>query len=516
MTRNKMRNKIINIGLGLLATASSVHPLLGQTAVEKPNVLIIMADEHPYFLAGCYGNKIIKTPNIDQLAQKGVVFDAAYCGSPICAPSRASMMTGRHVHVHEVWDNAAPLRSDWPTFAHSFSYAGYKTILCGKMHFVGPDQLHGFSERWTQDIYPATFDWSNSNRDSVYVNTGQNIDRVMEAGPGRSPDMDYDEEVLFRAKYGLRLMARMKNPNPFMMCISFTGPHYPFKAPKKYWDMYSDKDIILPTLPPNFMDKESITLQWARKMGRFETLVPDSIAVKARRAIMARTTMIDDYIGEIVTLLKELGQFDNTIIIYASDHGEMLGEHGLWYKNTAMESSARVPLIISGKQIPGNRRISEPVSLLDLGSTLCGLTGIKMIYPVTDGRDISDLVLNKRESGEGLAIMENYGEGAKRGYRMIRKGSYKLIYVPEEEVVLYDLENDPGEWNNLATDPKYAKIVTELKKIAMKGWEDYKRYDEMRYQSEERRISINKLPRPNWDYPSPPLPHPTMSTRLKK
>jgi len=485
------------------------------TVDGKPNVLIIMADEHPYFLAGCYGNKLIKTPNIDKLAQVGVVFDAAYCGSPISAPSRASMMTGRHVHNHEVWDNAAPLRSDWPTFAHSFSSAGYNTILSGKMHFVGPDQLHGFSERWTQDIYPATFDWSHSNRDSVYVNTGQNIDRVWEAGPGRSPDMDYDEEVLFRTKYGLRLMTRMKHTNPFMMCVSFTGPHYPFKAPKKYWDLYSDKDINLPNLPPGFMNKESIDLQWARKMGKFESLVPDSILKKARHAVMARTTMIDDYVGEIVALLKELGQFDNTIIIYTSDHGEMFGEHGLWYKNTALEPSARVPLIVSGKQIPANRRISEPVSLLDIGPTLCGLSGINMIYPVTDGRDISDLVLNKRPSGKGLAIMEHYGEGAKRGYRMVRQGNYKLIYVPGEDVVLYNVENDPGEWNNLGADPKYKKIVTELKGIALNDWEDYKRYDEMRYESEERRMSINKAPKPYWDYISPPVPHPTRDTRLK-
>jgi choline-sulfatase len=300
-----------------------------------------------------------------------------------------------------------------------------------------------------------------------------------------------------------------------MMCVSFTGPHYPFKAPKKYWDIYSDKDIKLPNLSKSFMDKESIDLQWARKMGKFETLVPDSIARKARHAIMARVTMIDDYVGQIVGLLKELGLYDNTIIIYTSDHGEMFGEHGLWFKNTALEPSARVPLIFSGKNIPKNERISESISLLDMGPTLCGLTGIKMIYPVTDGRDISDLVMGKRPSGEGLAIMENYGEGAQKGYRMVRQGNYKLIYVPDEDIVLYDLENDPGEWNNLATDLKYKEILTRLERIAMDGWEDYKRYDEMRYESEERRMAINKLPRPDWDYVSPPVPHPTRVPRLK-
>lgn len=502
-----MNNNLYKYGILFLLANQTVYVSNGQVSEKKPNVLIIMADEHPYFLTGCYGNKKMITPNIDKLAEEGVIFDAAYCASPISAPSRAALMTGRHIHVNEVWDNAAPLRSDWPTFAHSFTVAGYKTILCGKMHFVGPDQLHGFSERWVTDIYPATFDWSYSNRASVHVNDGQNIDRVFEAGEGISPEMAYDDEVLMKAEYGLKDLKHKNEDKPFMLCISFTGPHYPFKAPKKYWDMYSDKDVKLPYLPENFMSKESDWLQWARIHGRFETLVPDSIVIKARHAIMARTTLIDDNVGHIIKLLKELGLYDNTYIVYTSDHGETLGEHGLWYKNNALESSARVPLIFSGKNIPSNKRISEPVSLLDLGITLCNLTNVNMIYPVTDGRDISDLVLNKRPSGEGLAIMENYGEGTRRGYRMVRKGNYKLVYVSDGDVDLYDLSKDPGEWNNLAKKAEYKSIVKSMSDIALKGWEDHSRYDEMRWQSEERRIAINKAPKPNWAYPDEPLPH---------
>ena len=131
---------------------------------RRPNILLLMSDSHPVFLTGCYGHPHARTPSLDALAARGAVFDAAYCPSPICAPSRAAMLTGRHVHTVEAWDNASPLRSDWPTFAHSFSAAGYHTVLCGKMHFVGADQLHGFDERWTQDIYPTTFDWTRSNR----------------------------------------------------------------------------------------------------------------------------------------------------------------------------------------------------------------------------------------------------------------------------------------------------------------------------------------------------------------
>lgn len=498
---------LFKCGIFCLTVNQSLFAIGGKSNEAKTNILIIMADEHPFFLTGCYGNSKMITPNIDRLAKEGVIFDAAYCGSPISAPSRASLMTGRHVHTHEVWDNAAPLRSDWPTFAHSFTAAGYQTILCGKMHFVGPDQLHGFSERWTQDIYPATFDWSNSNRNSVHVNTGQNIDRVLTAGPGRTGDMDYDEEVIFRTEYGLRYLKRQNTTSPFMMCVSFTGPHYPFKAPKKYWDMYANTEIEIPYLPKNFMQNESDHLQWARAHGKFEQLVSDSILIKARRSIMARTTLIDDYVGRIINLLKELNMYDNTIIVYTSDHGEMFGEHGLWFKNTALEPSARIPLIFTGKSIPSNRRITEPVSQLDLGITLCKLANIPMVYPLTDGRDISDLILDKRSSGEGLAIMENYGEGVHRGYRMLRMDKYKLIYVSNGDVDLYDLENDPGEWNNLAKKEEYKPIVKRMTEIVLKGWEDHSRYDEMRWQSEERRISIkDNTPKPNWAYPSPSVP----------
>jgi choline-sulfatase len=277
------------------------------------------------------------------------------------------------VHTVEAWDNASPLRSDWPTFAHSFSAAGYHTVLCGKMHFVGADQLHGFDERWTQDIYPTTFDWTRSNRAAVAVNDGQRIERVLEAGVGWTADMDYDEEVMFRAGYGLRRLARGEAARrPFLLCVSFTTPHYPYRAPQPYWDLYEDAEIELPRMPENYAALEHEYVKWLRRHGAFDRLVPDDVCRAARRAILGRITMLDDYLGRILALLRELDLEDNTIVIYTSDHGEMLGEHGLWFKNAAYEWSSRVPLIACGHGISCGR-IPEPMSLLDLGPTLCSL-----------------------------------------------------------------------------------------------------------------------------------------------
>ena len=472
-----------------------------------PNVLLIMSDEQPVFMAGCYGHRSVRTRAIDRLASEGAIFDAAYCPSPICAPSRAAMMTGRHVHAIEVWDNASPLRSDWPTFAHSFSAAGYRTYLCGKMHFVGPDQLHGFDERWTQDIYPATFDWTRSNRASVAVNNGQNIERVYEAGPGWTPDMGYDEEVIFRAEYGLRRLVRNSGASPFLLCVSFTGPHYPFRAPLPYWNRYTDDDIDLPVLPEDYRQREHQWVKWLRMHGKFETIVPDDTCRAARRAILGRITMVDDYVDRLLSLLDELGLGRDTLVVYTSDHGDMMGEHGLWFKNAAYEWSSRCPLIIRGAGIPP-QRIPEAVSLLDLGPTLCALAGIEPIYPVADGRDWSDLVRGERGAGAGIAIMENYGEGVWRGWRTIRSGNMKMNVVPGHAPELFDLTADPDDWCNVADDPVYGDVRSRLERLVARDW-DQDECDERRWRSEERRLAILRAGQQlDWQLPSPPVPHP--------
>jgi choline-sulfatase len=472
--------------------------------MSRPNILLLISDEHPPQLTGCYGHRRVRTPTIDGLGARGAIFDAAYCPSPICAPSRAAMMTSRHVHEIGVWDNASPLGCDQPTFAHAFRRAGYLTALCGKMHFVGPDQLHGFEQRWTQDIYPADFRWTRPHRKGPPVNPGQNIDRVYEAGPGWSVDMDYDEEVMFRAWNGLREMAKHPPGRPWLLAVSFTAPHFPFRAPPRYWELYDESAIDLPTIPDDYREREHAYVGWLRRHGRFDHLVPDDVCRRARRAILARTTMLDDYLARVLETLRSEGLDENTIVIYLSDHGEMLGEHGLWYKNAAYEWSARVPLIVSGPGIEP-RRIGEVVSLLDLGPTLCGLAGIEPIAPRSDGRDLSDLIRGRRGEEAGLAIMENYGEGVWRGVRTIRCGSMKLTWAAGTEPELFDLDADPDEWRNVAGDPAYATARERLMRRLMEDW-DPDACDEARWRSEERRAAIQPVMagRFGWQYPSPP------------
>ena len=454
----------------------------------RRNVVVFITDEQPAFMTGCYGDPIVRSPTMDGLAARGALWEHAYCASPICCPCRAAMMTSRHVHTIEVWDNASPLRSDWPTFAHTFRAAGYRTVLCGKMHFVGPDQLHGFEERWVPDIYPASFEWTRSNRHGVAVNDGeQSIKSVRIVGPGETEDMAYDELVIREAEAGLPGL--LAGDRPFLLVVSITGPHYPFKAPQKYWDLYADADIPLPELPENFMAHEHPSVAWVRKSGQFEALVSDEVCRAARRAIYGRITLVDDHLQRIVSLLEKAGALDDTYLTFLSDHGDMMGEHGLWYKNTAFEPSSRVPLIFTGPGIaPG--RINETVSLLDLGPTLAGLAGIPALAVPSDGRDLSPLLRGVRAAETGEAVFENYGEGLHRGVRTIVRWPFKLNACPGTPLELFNLEADPHEWTNVAAEPKYEVVAGELLARLNEVSPEPDRYDELRWQSEERRLAL--------------------------
>lgn len=452
------------------------------------NVVVFLSDEQPAFMTGCYGDPLAHTPTMDGLARTGAVFDAAYCASPICCPSRAAIMTSRHVHTMEVWDNASPLRSDWPTFAHTFRASGYRTVLCGKMHFVGPDQLHGFEERWVSDIYPASFEWTRSNRQGAAVNNGgQTRAMVMAAGPGETEDMLYDELVIRRAVDGLP--ALLDDDRPFLLVVSITGPHFPFNAPAAYWDRFKDAPIPLPTAPENPRAFEHPYVDWVRTSGRLGEPVPDEVYRNARRAIYGRMALVDDHLQKITQVFDARQALAKTIFAFTSDHGDMMGEHGLWFKNTAFDASSRVPLIITGPGIQAGR-IEETASLLDLGPTLAGLAGIPALDVPSDGRDLAQLLRGARPQEAGQAIIENYGEGLHRGVRTIVRDRHKLNVCLDTPPELFDLRADPGEWHNVASQPAYGGILAELKQRLATASPEPQHYDEQRWLSEERRLAI--------------------------
>ncbi|MCL4158768.1 UNVERIFIED_CONTAM: hypothetical protein GTU68_021522, partial [Idotea baltica] len=323
-----------------------------------------MADQLAPQFTGTYGHPLVKTPHMDALAARGARFDAAYCNAPLCAPSRFSFMSGQHVTRIAAYDNASEFPATVPTFAHYLRQMGYRTCLSGKMHFVGPDQLHGFEERLTTDIYPADHAWTpdwelpDERIDKWY----HNMDSVREAGVAATTfQIEYDEETAFFARRKIFEYA-MNKVEPFCMVVSFIHPHDPYVARPEWWDLYDHEAVDMPSTP-NAADPHSRRLMKGIEADR--VAVTDDEVRNARHAYYANTSYFDSKVGGVVQALEESGQLDNTIVIVTADHGDMLGERGLWYKMTFFEHSARVPLIMAGPGV-AQRVLEQPCSLVDI------------------------------------------------------------------------------------------------------------------------------------------------------
>jgi len=334
---------------------------------ERRNIILLMIDQQAASALSVYGGRTAKTPHIQALADRGVVFENAYTNFPVCAPSRFSMMSGQLASNIEGYDNAAEFKASIPTFAHYLRYLGYQTILCGKMHFIGPDQLHGFEERLTPEIYSADFltmpQWDGEDDDFAT----DAHEALVEAGPvPRTVQMDYDEEVEFHAVQKLYDLARSDENRPFQLTISFTHPHEPFLCKQEFWDRYRDDEIALPTVPR--FDESQLDEHSLRTYRHYNLSAPgitDQHICNARRAYYGSMSYVDDKVGRIMNVLRETGLLDNTVIFLTSDHGEMLGERGMWFKKVFYQNAVNIPLIVSGPGIEP-RRVEENVSLVDL------------------------------------------------------------------------------------------------------------------------------------------------------
>ena len=424
---------------------------------NTPNILLIQADQLAAAALSCYGNPVLDAPHLDSLAEDGVVFESAYCNNPLCAPSRFSMMSGRHTSRIHAFDNAAEFPGDIPTFAHYLRANGYQTCLAGKMHFVGADQLHGFEERLTTDIYPAdhgwTPDWKNPEHrfDWWY----HNMSSVTEAGPcERTNQIDFDDETGFRALRKIYDLARSDDPRPFCLTVSFTDPHDPYACPKHCWDRYEQTGIPLPGVPElraDQYDPHSLRLRAAYQAD--STAITEQDIRNARRAYFGQISYIDDKIGQLLKALDDTGLRENTIIVFTADHGDMLGERGLWYKMSLFEWSARVPLLINAPARFQPKRIATPVSLVDLLPTFLEFSDHPLLRHPSAPLDGSSLVplLTSGDCGESRAVISEFlGEGAIAPCFMIRQGDYKYIYSQPDPPQLYHLQTDPDELDNLA------------------------------------------------------------------
>jgi choline-sulfatase len=440
-------------------------------ADNRPNVLVIQCDQLAASTLSFYGGQVTRTPHMDSLAEDGVVFTSAYCNSPLCAPSRFSMMAGQYPSRIGAFDNGAEFSGDVPTFAHYLRANGYRTTLCGKMHFVGGDQLHGFEERLTTDIYPADHGWTPdwANPDHRFDWWYHNMDSVTEAGPNeRANQIDFDDEVGFRAQRHIYDLARDPDDRPFCMTVSFTNPHDPYICPKEHWDRYDHDAIDMPKvdhIPYEECDPHSRRLRDAYLMAEGE-MDPEDIR-NARHAYYGQISYLDDKIGKILKALDDTGMRQNTVIILTADHGDMLGERGLWFKMSLLEGSARVPFVFNMPGMCGKREVDTPISLVDLLPTLLDLAEAPQLHEPADGMDgesLLPLVRGEEGSGRKPVIAEYLGEGARAPMIMIRDDRYKFISCPVDPSQLFDLHDDPHELHNLAARPEFAHLIDSFRK----------------------------------------------------
>jgi choline-sulfatase len=464
---------------------------------------MIMADQLPAQLTGAYGHPVVKTPNLDQLADRGVKFDAAYTNCPICAPSRASMCAGRLVSNLGTYDNGAVFPSQTPTFMHHLTRSDYDVALSGKMHFIGPDQHHGFARRLTTDIYPSSSVWTPDWTEGPIPNPGTSVDQLRDAGLCKwNMQLDYDEEVHFRSLEYLRNAAR-HHDQPFFLCASYTHPHDPFITTQRWWDVYDHGDIGPPTTPPIPIDEIHPYDQWLQTHHMVDVYPPDEASIQnARHAFFGMVSYFDHKIGELVDELNRLGMSDDTIIVVTSDHGEMLGEHGMWFKRTYFDPSTRVPLIFAGtSKIREGHRSGQTVSLVDLFATFAELTdldGSQEIVDASDGDSLCELLQGRTEGWKDHAISEYMSEGVVEPMRMAVRNSLKYVFVHDQPPLAFDLKSDPNELKNVVDDPNYSERLSELKQLVHHNWEPELEREKILASQRDRRY-INQAGHASWD-----------------
>lgn len=476
---------------------------------KGPNILIIMVDQLNGTLFPDGPADWLHAPNLKALAARSARFVNNYTASPLCAPGRASFMSGQLPSRTRVYDNAAEFASDIPTYAHHLRRHGYHTCLSGKMHFVGPDQLHGFEDRLTTDIYPADFGWTPDYRkpgeriDWWYHNLGS----VTGAGVAEiSNQMEYDDEVAFLGTQKLYQLARQSDAadrQPWCLTVSFTHPHDPYVARRRYWDLYEDCAHLDPVVAPidfDDQDPHSRRLYLANDYGSFD-IQPDDVR-RARRGYFANISYLDDKVGELIDVLTRTRMLDDTIIAFCSDHGDMLGERGLWFKMSFYEGSSRVPLMICGPDI-SPVCVDAPVSNLDIVPTLADLAGVDLeaVQPWTDGESLLPLLSGTER--QSPVRMEYAAEGSYAPLVCIREGRYKFVHCELDPPQLFDLQADPAELINIAEDAANGDLVDNFLKRVKARW-DTGAFDASVRESQARRWVVYEALRNGvhfpWDY----------------
>lgn len=447
--------------------------------LTRPNLLYIHTDQHSPHVTGCYGDPLVETPTLDRLAANGVVFANAYCCSPICVPSRMSMLSGRHPYQNEVWTNDHALDSSIPTIAHAMGAAGYCPALVGRMHALGPDQLHGYAERYVGDHSANHLGNPGPERGILERTAGPHQISLERSGPGQSGYQVHDEDVTaatvdYLNRLGVQKRAGMMHA-PFSLSVGLMLPHPPYVARQEDYDRYAGR-ITPPKKPRAFADETHPFLRWWRQFTANENMTDEEV-LRSRAAYWGLVYRTDVMIGQILDALAENDLAENTLIVYTSDHGDMQGEHGLFWKHVFYEESVRVPLIVSWPgRIPAGQHCARVVSALDVAASMLDALDAPAL-PNSPGRSFLPQIDGRADvpSWEDVAFSEyctdQFGPPEGAYQRMIRRDEWKYIYYHAQPPQLFNLREDPDELTDRSADLSCQSVVQELHAELHRDWD---------------------------------------------
>lgn len=440
---------------------------------EQPNILVIVSDQHHPRMLGYRGHMHVRTPTLDGLAASGVSATQAYCNCPLCTPSRASFLTGKYVHQIDSWAIGVPLSPSEMTWPRRLTEAGFETAAYGKMDLCGDYQNPGFAEfqtfkeRAAFEPYPLCTPWAPRLGGYVRPDKRRHIERSGAredlSGPnGHAPGFyDHDRQVTDLGTEFIRGRARTSGDRPWVLYLGYLLPHWPYAIPREYFRMYHPNRVAWPhdaAFPNAKLHPALAHFQRAQDL----TALPEEAFRRAIAAYYGMITALDALVGEVIAALRETNQYDNTFIVYTSDHGDSLGEHGLFYKECSYEGSVGVPLALAGPGIPSSAQIEVPVSLVDLYPTLMEMAGLETEVD-RPGHSWLPLARGEKADRQDHVLAEFHGNFLPPSWYMLRRGDWKFTYYTNGLApTLFNVKSDPLELCDLGSDEEYQEVKSNL------------------------------------------------------
>ena len=457
--------------------------------MPKPaNLLFILSDEHNPRVLGCAGHPLIKTPHLDRLAARGVRFTDAYCNSPICVPSRASLATGRYVHQIRFWDNGIPYDGSVPSWGHRLKAAGHEVTSIGKLHFRSAADDNGFTEEvMPLHVVDGIGDPLGWLRDPLPVREAA-LRLANDAKCGNSSYQDYDDKITAAAVDWLTARARAASDKPWVLFVSLVCPHFPLIARPEWFNLYPEDKIPTPAMYAAHERPNHPYIAAIRECMVYDKAFDETKRRRAIAAYFGMVSFLDHNIGKLVDALAATGLAASTRILYSSDHGDNLGTRGLWGKSTMYEESAGVPMIMAGPDVPEGTVCRAPVSLVDCFPTIVAGAGLSVAAGDRDlpGAALFDIV---RGTAPRRTVMSEYhAAGAVTAAFLVRKGPLKYVHYVGLPPQLFDLDSDPEERRDLGQDPGYRGVIADCE-AALRKVVDPERADALARADQTARIA---------------------------